>query len=161
MQTFWNTNNGGNYGIYYSSNVGQNWLPLISGLSAKTNSLFSIDTVLFAGTSGDGVYKINLSTVGINNNSEVNLKEFQLFQNYPNPFNPITKIEFELTKQSSISLIVYNIRGETVKELIKNYLKNQGKHTFDFDRSNLPSGVYFYELSTSSFKQIRTMLLIK
>ncbi|MBL0106940.1 MAG: hypothetical protein IPP52_06570 [Ignavibacteria bacterium] len=67
-------------GIYYSSNAGQNWLPLNNGLPSKTLSLFSIDSILYAGTQGDGVYKINFNTVGINTTSSFVPKIFQLYQ---------------------------------------------------------------------------------
>ena len=45
-------------------------------------------------------------------------KAFALHQNFPNPFNPITTIHFDLPKESNIKLLVYDILGRSVKELV-------------------------------------------
>ncbi len=44
--------------------------------------------------------------------------EFRLNQNYPNPFNPITTISYTLAKQTSITLTVFDIRGQVVVQLV-------------------------------------------
>src|SRR3972149_3446574 len=81
--------------------------------------------------------------------------------NYPNPFNPTTKIEFDLQEKAFVTLTIYNIVGEKVKELVNNEL-SQGKHTLDFDAVELPSGVYVYSLNVKDqFFQTRKMTLIK
>ena len=41
-------------------------------------------------------------------------KELKLFGNYPNPFNPNTEIMFQVLKQTEISLIIYNVAGQSV-----------------------------------------------
>ena len=40
-------------------------------------------------------------------------------QNYPNPFNPTTNIEYELYKEEFVKVTVYDILGNTVKDLLK------------------------------------------
>ncbi|HMQ70038.1 MAG TPA: T9SS type A sorting domain-containing protein [Ignavibacteria bacterium] len=148
-------------GIYFSSNSGQNWFPLNIDLTARTNSLLSLDSTIYAGTYGEGVFKMYMSTVGIINQSELSPDAFELFQNYPNPFNPQTRIEFDLSKQSLVSLTIYNIKGQVIKELLKNVLKEAGRYSLIFDGSKFPSGIYFYELMSSEFKQNRIMILTK
>lgn len=100
---------------------------------------------------------------------EVNLpKEFSLEQNYPNPFNPRTKIRFEIPeviasgmKQSlHITIKVYNILGNEVASLVNDH-KPAGNYEIEFNGSELPSGVYFYELRAGSYIETRKMLLIK
>ncbi len=94
--------------------------------------------------------------------SDINIipKEFVLSQNYPNPFNPTTKITFGLPQQSEISLSVYNTIGEKVAELVNGEL-SAGTHTFNFDASNLSSGIYFYRLETSENVITKKMMFIK
>jgi hypothetical protein len=92
--------------------------------------------------------------------------EFALYQNYPNPFNPATKIKFSLPLQSSVSLKIYNILGELAAELINNQSYDAGYYEVNFDGSQLASGIYLYELQTSSsgrqpFIEIKKMMLIK
>lgn len=43
--------------------------------------------------------------------------DFKLHQNYPNPFNPSTKIQFDLPYDAKVSIIVYNILEQEVREL--------------------------------------------
>lgn len=89
-------------------------------------------------------------------------KIYSLQQNYPNPFNPSTTIEFELNSMSNVSLKVYDITGRLVFSIIDGMKFNAGRIKYDFDGSNLSSGVYFYSLFIDN-KPIDTkkMLLVK
>jgi hypothetical protein len=84
-----------------------------------------------------------------------------LSQNYPNPFNPATSIPFELPAADVVTLEVYNMLGQKVAELLNNTMLGSGRHTVQFNASSLPSGVYLYRLSTSTFSESRKMMLIK
>jgi hypothetical protein len=76
-------------------------------------------------------------------------KQFSLFQNYPNPFNPSTNIEFDLPKTGDVTLKIFNILGEEVTTLVSDRL-NAGSYSYEWDASNLASGLYLYRLSTGS-----------
>ncbi len=86
--------------------------------------------------------------------------DFKLFQNYPNPFNPSTKIKFELPKSSVVKLIIYDLLGKEVETLINKYL-HFGTYEVEFKPSELSTGVYFYELSSENFRDVKKMVLIK
>ena len=86
--------------------------------------------------------------------------EYSLSQNYPNPFNPETVIEFALQSQLKVSLIVYNLRGEKVAQLINRNMP-AGMHRVNWDASNVSSGIYFYRLQAGDFVQTRKMVLLK
>jgi len=85
---------------------------------------------------------------------------YELSQNYPNPFNPSTVIKFALPENSKVLLEVYNILGEKVATLINTEMK-AGYHSIIFDARNLTSGVYFYRIETSKFKDVKKMVLVK
>ena len=85
---------------------------------------------------------------------------FSLKQNYPNPFNPTTVIKFSLPKASEVNLSVYNILGQKVVSLVNKELA-QGTYEYQFDASNLTSGIYFYKLQANKYSQVKKMLLIK
>jgi len=87
--------------------------------------------------------------------------EYSLDQNYPNPFNPSTNIQFTLAATSNVTLEVYNMLGQKVATLLQGQKMNAGNHTQVFDASSLASGMYVYRISTPSFVQSRTMMLIK
>lgn len=86
--------------------------------------------------------------------------DFSLNQNYPNPFNPSTKITFGLPSRSEVSLKVFNTLGEQVAELVNGSLE-AGTHSYNFDASNLTSGIYIYSLQTDAGVISKKMTLIK
>ncbi|HQU71367.1 MAG TPA: FlgD immunoglobulin-like domain containing protein [Calditrichia bacterium] len=91
--------------------------------------------------------------------------DFMLFQNYPNPFNPGTTIDFRLPQASRARLSVYNIAGQEVRCLVMGPMR-EGNHSVDWDGRDeqgnlLPSGIYFYELTTPQFNYMRKMILVK
>ncbi len=92
---------------------------------------------------------------------ELNIPEtFTLSQNYPNPFNPTTRINYAITKQTNVSLIVYDALGRAVSNLL-NRVQPQGNYEVEFNASNLTSGIYFYRIQAGSFVQTKKMILMK
>ena len=87
-------------------------------------------------------------------------KEFKLLQNYPNPFNPMTKIIYNIAKNSYVTLKIYDILGKEIVTLIDKYL-TAGVYQVDFDGSKLSSGVYYYKITTGDFSNTKTMTIIK
>jgi tetratricopeptide (TPR) repeat protein len=103
----------------------------------------------------------------INKNSEANKTQtlipnsYSLSQNYPNPFNPITKINFDLSHEGKVKLIVYDLLGREIQKLVNNEFRAAGRHLMEFNGNNLSSGVYFYRLEVNDFVQTRRMILVK
>jgi hypothetical protein len=89
-----------------------------------------------------------------------NLKNYELYQNYPNPFNPTTTIRFTIPHRKHVTLKVFDVLGKEVKTLV-NEEKDPGSYEVKFDASNLPSGVYFYQLQAGKFIQTKKMILLK
>lgn len=85
---------------------------------------------------------------------------YNLQQNYPNPFNPVTKIRFSIPKQSFTKVIIYDITGKEISNLLESYL-SAGTYEMDFNASDLSSGIYFYKLITEDFTETKKMVLIK
>ena len=100
---------------------------------------------------------VNLLKVG---SESVIPNEYSLEQNYPNPFNPTTTIKFSLPEVSAVKLIIYNTLGQKVTELVNSTL-GAGQHSYNWDASNVASGLYFYELSTNNFSSVKKMMLMK
>ncbi len=98
--------------------------------------------------------------VGIQNISSELPERFELFQNYPNPFNPATTIIVSIPKESEITLKIYDITGKEVSSLADGILK-AGLYKFTFNATELPSGIYFYNLQTDGFTETKKMVLIK
>lgn len=88
-----------------------------------------------------------------------------LAQNIPNPFNPSTTISFSLKKNSNVSIIVYNVKGQKVKSLVSDSY-NQGTHSIvwnGLDDNNRPvsSGVYFYRMVSDEFQSTKKAIMMK
>ncbi len=94
------------------------------------------------------------------------VNEYNLLQNYPNPFNPSTAINYALPFTSNVKIVVYNMLGETMGQLV-NQVQESGYHNITFNASNLPSGMYFYSLEAksvdgaSSYSSVKKMMLVK
>jgi hypothetical protein len=97
--------------------------------------------------------------VNIGNNPQYSF-DYRLYENYPNPFNPSTVIRFSIAKSENVLLNIYDISGKKIKTLL-NEVMSPGIHEVTFNAENLSSGVYFYEIETSDFRQSRKMLLVK
>ncbi len=80
--------------------------------------------------------------------------------NYPNPFNPTTNIRFDLPVDNHVELVVFDILGRKVAELL-NEFRTQGTHSIPFDASSLSSGVYLYQLRMNNQIVTKQMMLIK
>ena len=102
-----------------------------------------------------------ITSVEINNNHKsTSVDAFGLNQNYPNPFNPTTTIEFSIPKSGFTTLKIYNILGKEVATLVSNNL-NKGNHTYQFERNNLASGIYYYQLVAGDYQEVKKMILLK
>jgi len=93
-------------------------------------------------------------------------KEFALLRNYPNPFNPSTIIQYSLPARSTVRVVIYNVLGQVVKELVNS--EQQAGYQFVVWNANVSSGMYFYRLEAVStetpskrFVETKKMLLLK
>ena len=101
------------------------------------------------GTGGHFVVVYEPTPTSVAESSQQIPANFSLNQNYPNPFNPVTRIEYELPRQSAVTLKVFDILGREISTLV-NELQAPGHKSTLWDASHLPSGVYFYRLVVSS-----------
>ena len=98
---------------------------------------------------------INLSSLA----SEI-VTTYGLEQNYPNPFNPTTKINWQAPISGRHILKVFDMLGNEVATLVDGW-RDGGKYSHEFDASNLPSGVYVYQLRVNDFTASKKLLLLK
>ncbi len=94
-------------------------------------------------------------------NTQKNIpSNFEVSNNYPNPFNPSTTIKYSINKSAHVKLLVYDILGREVEELV-NSQKQAGEYSVRFDANNLSSGVYFYKFQAGQFTKTHKMILLK
>jgi flagellar hook assembly protein FlgD len=89
----------------------------------------------------------------------------EFLRNYPNPFNPETTIQFSLSEQSEVEIVIFNSKGEKIKNTVSgnypagtHYVLWNGK-----DERNNPvaSGIYFYQIKSENSVKMNKMILMK
>jgi hypothetical protein len=105
-------------------------------------------------------YTGSSGNVGIKDINQEQIASYYLLPNYPNPFNPSTKISWQVPVGSWQTIKIYDVLGKEIATLVDEY-KPAGSYEVEWDASNYPSGVYFYQLKADSFIEIKKMILIK
>jgi hypothetical protein len=157
------------HSILYSTNGGTTYMPVaidvkgnyynwrakfITGTNYRVK-VYVTDGFNTAYDSSNGNFTIGIKQL------ENNIPEkYKLEQNYPNPFNPKTTIKFELQKSSIAKIIIFDILGRKVDELLNLQLQ-PGSYEVEWDGSYFSSGVYYYRLYAGDFVSVKKMLLIK
>jgi photosystem II stability/assembly factor-like uncharacterized protein len=164
--------NGVNWGgiILRTIDAGKNWIrqPI------KTNS--GLSGVWFTDTNngtvvGDGGTILRTTNGGVTFVEEEKIYEiptdYVLFQNYPNPFNPSTKIKYSIPASLNpskggtfVTLRIYDLLGREIETLV-NEEKQAGTYEVTWSATELPSGVYFYQIKTGNFIETKKMVLIR
>jgi hypothetical protein len=142
----------GNGGVWKSTNDGVSFTNF--GMTFSSNQTISFQNkilVAASGTSNGGVWIYTDSLLGVNSNNNSLPNNFVLYQNYPNPFNPITIIKFSIPPSKGARgmitrLVIYDVLGRETAILINEGLK-PGTYQVEFNAENLPSGIYFYQLT--------------
>jgi len=78
--------------------------------------------------------------------------------NQPNPFSSTTTINYAIKgmlKSEPVKISIYNTLGQLI---LTDVAKNG---VYQFDASDLPTGVYFYRLETESYNNIKKMMIIR
>ncbi|MDX1702136.1 MAG: T9SS type A sorting domain-containing protein, partial [Melioribacteraceae bacterium] len=108
-------------------------------------------------------------------NENVIPNELELYQNYPNPFNPTTVIKYGIplegisekpaptlagVKVKSVTLKIFDLLGKEVATLV-NEQQKPGTYKINWDAGNQTSGIYFYEITTGTYRKTKKMILLR
>ncbi|MGB9561567.1 MAG: T9SS type A sorting domain-containing protein, partial [bacterium] len=110
------------------------------------------------------VYLFTGTSVTLDEEGKV-IPKFELHSNYPNPFNLGTTISFSIPQKAQTKLEIFNSLGERVATLLDEE-KEAGYYAFRFsgiDKNGkpLPSGLYFYKLTSGNSQAVKSMILMK
>ena len=101
---------------------------------------------------------------------DVRPQETILGQNFPNPFNPETWIPYQLSKDSNVSISIFNVSGHNVRSIdlghqsVGSYIQPSTAAYWDGKNDAgeaVSSGIYFYTLQTNNFSATRRMVILK
>ncbi len=109
---------------------------------------------------GEVIFKgIGEVNTGIADSRSISSK-VNLFQNHPNPFNTDTEFLLDLNEEANIKLKIFTTSGHLVENLFDGVLPS-GRHTFPFNASSLPGGVYISMLHIDGITLSRQILLTR
>jgi hypothetical protein len=155
-------------GIFKSTNAGNSWAPVNSGLGVLYYSTLTIDplntSTLYAGSAGNGILKgydsyVN-SVIETKNKNDYGVSVF----NTPNPFSSSTEIHLFLPYDGNIKLNIFDIHGRLISTLLYNNHYTKGNHTIiwqglDNNKKQVDAGLYFYRLTFCNNTLTRKMIL--
>lgn len=151
---------------FYSATRAGNQLMWTSPVLANGNHVFKLRVTGTKNASStdywvvpDRVDILESSVTAIRRTETVPM-EYVLFQNHPNPFNPTTVINYQLPRNSYVTLRVFDVLGREVRSLV-NGRESAGIYTVSLDASTLTSGVYFYKLDAGAYHDTKKLLLLK
>jgi hypothetical protein len=150
--------------IIKTGDAGISWQAQVSGTAQSLNDVAFLDLDYGFAVGNGGTILRTVSggepPILVQPSEDEEISGFTLIGNYPNPFNPRTIISWQLAVSGLVKLCVYNLEGQRVAVLINENLP-AGFHSFDFNASHLPSGVYFYSLVAGNLFETRKMVLSK
>lgn len=92
-----------------------------------------------------------------------------LMQNFPNPFNPETWIPYKLKEASEVTIRIYNLAGNPIRQLNLGYKTvglyiNRDRAAYWDGRNQqgeeVSSGVYFYSIEAGDFSNMRKLTIL-
>ena len=86
-------------------------------------------------------------------------ESIELYQNSPNPFSNSTKISFNISLSSWVTVKVYTEMGQEVATLAEGQMASY--QSYEWDAANMQSGVYFVVVKAASEAKSRMMIVIK
>lgn len=148
--------------ILKTSDCGKNWVVDLDIPDCSFSAIFSIDkkNAWVVGSNGLIIHSKDILTDIIAKDKGIP-EHFILYQNYPNPFNPSTTIKYALPSPSNISISIYNLAGQKIKDFdLLNQSAGNQQITWDGKNNNsvgVASGIYivkFKAVSNDGTKEI-------
>ncbi len=85
---------------------------------------------------------------------------FSLGDCYPNPAHAFTNIEFKINNTNLVDISLKNSKGQLIKSLLHEE-RTEGTHVIKADVSDLPAGIYFYQMKTGFFNESKKLIVIR
>ena len=150
----------GSSNIFFSNDSGKTWneqagivAPRDIVMVDSANGWILGDVGVYNTTSGGHILDVNDTKIPL-------ITEFTVAGNYPNPFNPTTTIQYELPQRSAVQIAIYDLLGREVITLVSE-IQDAGYQSVQWNASNVPSGMYFYQIRVGDQVQTKKLLLLK
>ena len=160
--------------LLFSSDGGQTWSVIVNDLSKSVLKYeWTVPDIptntgkiqVVQDNSGSADYTASSGNFIINHVTGVEPEDvvpgsFILYPAFPNPFNSTTNISFTLPAKDFVTLTVYNIAGEKIKDILNSEMSS-GFHQIRWQADDVSSGIYLYTIKTRANLQVAKVVLIK
>lgn len=85
----------------------------------------------------------------------------QNLQIIPNPFSKQTTLNYQLPEPTSVSIDIYNLKGQKITQLIQSEYQERGEYQLEFDASDYTEGIYLVLFITKTGVLSKRIVLIK
>lgn len=118
----------------------------------ESGALIQVENPMISDIYGSNIYR--------GNSEVIQPLSYALHAAYPNPFNPMTTITYELPIESEVSIVVYDMVGREVAELI-NTRAMAGTYSVNWDATDFASSMYIVRLETPMQTMSQKIMLLK
>jgi photosystem II stability/assembly factor-like uncharacterized protein len=153
--------------VFQSIDAGETWEKISDGLQNRAVNTLSVSqdgTQLYAGTEGEGVFRLKLSEATTGSGNPLLIGKFPV-RIFPNPFRSQTIINYRVARPADISVQILDVHGREIA-VLKDGLHDAGSHTVRWDGTDesgirLSSGIYLCRLSSEGDQVISRILMVR
>jgi hypothetical protein len=158
--------------LFFTTDNGRSYRPIAHGLTPASDSFVwvipdvhgdscKVKAIAFGPgwqyDESDSCFSI--WSAGTEESRSVPVTQTKLLGAFPNPLTNATRVEFQLSQQSLVSLRVYDVSGRTVATLADGVMK-PGIYHRDWEVApTATSGIYFIRLETTNYSEARKLIL--
>jgi photosystem II stability/assembly factor-like uncharacterized protein len=153
--------------ILHTTNGGEDWEIQPSGTTTNLNSIkfFSKDQGCAVGEKGVILKYGKSMQIDDQVPAAKQVSDFHLENNFPNPFNRSTTFNLHLHKPTSLKIVIYDILGREVKELMQQSIES-GRFSVTWQGEDMrfapcPSGIYFACFTIGHQKIYKKIFLLR
>ncbi|HUM45691.1 MAG TPA: YCF48-related protein [Chitinophagales bacterium] len=144
----------GESGLIVTTQDGTNWTEEIVSPYETLLVPDGFNTLYVFGSKGIGYRNDEVFT----STPEDNTLELYKLEIFPNPFKELTSIRFSLVNSSPLGIDLFDLQGKKIKTIVEGNF-DEGNHQLQFERENLPPGVYMLQLRTNSFLHTKKLVI--
>jgi hypothetical protein len=85
---------------------------------------------------------------------------YSLSQNYPNPVSTSAIIEYFISKECFVKINIFDNTGKLVDSVV-NKKQARGHYEIEFNKNNLPDGIYYYIIRAGDFSATKKLIILQ
>jgi len=111
------------------------------------------------------ILRTTSASVGIITGDLTGPKIYKLGNNYPNPFNPTTSIVFQVPTRSNVSIKIYNLLGQKIRNLVEDDFE-PGFHKIEWNGldnmgKTVSTGMYLIRMMSDNYVKTKKCILLR